>query len=194
MGNVSPAVSFVLRPISHDISRANAVETSDKIRKSAYSFELINNQLRIFPVPKDTDAGDKIYFQYYLKDDKGSTTRSHTSSKVSDPSNVPYKFLTYSEINSSGRQWIRKMTLALSKELLGIIRSKYASMPLPNGEVSMDGESLKAEGREEKTLLLDELKEFLETVSLTEKAKAEAEEADANRQVLAHSPLGIYIG
>ncbi len=64
-------------------------------------------------------------------------TRTYTNNKVSDPSNVPYKFITYSEINSAGRQWIRKYTLALAKELLGIIRSKYASMPLPNGEVSL---------------------------------------------------------
>ena len=67
-------------------------------------------------------------------------------------------------------------------------------MPLPNGEVALDGEALKAEGREEKTQLLEELKEFLESVSLTEKTKAEAEEADANQQVLNKSPLGIYIG
>jgi len=86
------------------------------------------------------------------------------------------------------------MTLALSKELLGIIRSKYASMPLPNGEVALDGEALKSEGREEKVQLLEELKEFLESVSLTEKAKAEAEEAEAAQQVLQKSPLGIWLG
>ena len=194
MGNVAPAVSFIMRPISYDIARAQAIETNDKVRKSAYSFELVNNKLRIFPRPKTTDAGDKIYFQYYLRDDMDSTTKSYTNNKVSDPSNVPYMFLTYQEVNSSGRQWIKKYCLALSKELLGIIRSKYASMPLPNGEVTMDGEGLKAEGREEKNNLLEELKEFLESVSLTEKTKAEAEEAEANQQVLNKAPLGIYIG
>ena len=193
-GNVSPAVSFVMRPVSYDISRAQAIETSDKIRKSAYSFELQNNKLRIFPRPKSTDAGNKIYFQYYVRNEIGDTTKSYTTDKVSDPSNVPYKFIRYENINSSGRQWIRKFTLALSKELLGIIRSKYASMPLPNGEVALDGDSLKTEGREEKTQLLEELKEFLESVSLTEKSKAEAEEAEANQQVLSRVPLGIYIG
>ena len=193
-GNVSPAVSFILRPVSYDIARAQAIETNDKIRKSNYSFELINNQLRVFPRPQSSDAGDKLYFQYYVKDEKSSTTRSWTNSKVSDPSNVPYKFITYSEINSAGRQWIRKYCLALSKELLGIIRSKYASMPLPNGEVTMDGEGLKAEGREEKSQLFEELKEFLESVTLKEKAVAEQEVADAQQQVLNKSPLGIYIG
>lgn len=194
MGNVSPAVSFVLRPISYDVSRMNAIENNDKIRKSNYSFELVNNKVRIFPLPASGSSGDKIWFNYYIRSEAKSTTRTHTDNKVTDPSNVPYKSITYEEINSSGRQWIRKMTLALSKELLGIIRSKYASMPLPNGEVTMDGEQLKAEGREEKTLLLEELKEFLESVSLTEKSKAEAEEAEANQQVLNKAPLRIYIG
>ena len=122
------------------------------------------------------------------------TSQTYNSTKASDPSNTPYKFITYSEINASGRQWIRKMTLALSKELLGIIRSKYASMPLPNGEVTLDGEGLKAEGREEKTNLLEELKEFLESVSLNERARQEQEQADAQQSVLAKAPLGIYIG
>ena len=176
-GNVAPAVSFILRPVSYDIARAQAIETSDKIRKSAYSFELINNKLRIFPRPDSGDTGDKLYFQYYVRNEIGTMTRTWTTNKVSDPSNVPYKFIRYENINSSGRQWIRKFTLALSKELLGIIRSKYATMPLPNGEVALDGESLKSEGREEKSQLLEEMKEFLESVSLTEKSKAEAEEA-----------------
>ena len=194
MGNVSPAVSFILRPVSHDITRAMAIETNDKIRKSAYSFELINNQLRLFPRPDSNDAGNKVYFKYFVKEDRQSTTRSFTSNKVTDPSNVPYKFITYSEINSAGRQWIRKFTLALSKELLGIIRSKYASLPLPNGEVAMDGESLKGEGREEKQQLLEELKEFLDSVSLTEKSRQESEQAESAQQVLNKAPLPIYIG
>ena len=194
MGNVSPEVSFIMRPLHQDISRANAIETNDRIRKSAYSFELINNKLRIFPRPDTGDVGDKVWFQYYIRSEKTANTETHTVNKVSDPSNVPYKFITYSEINAAGRQWIRKMTLALAKELLGIIRSKYASMPLPNGEVSLDGEGLKAEGREEKTNLLEELKEFLESVSLSERARLEQEQAESQQSVLSKAPLGIYIG
>tara|TARA_Y100000593_G_scaffold58322_1_gene108419 strand:+ start:12350 stop:13534 length:1185 start_codon:yes stop_codon:yes gene_type:complete len=194
MGDVAPAVTYIMRPVSHDITRAQAIETSDKIRKSAYSFELINNKLRIFPKPKSDDAGEKIYFHYYLKTDKGSTTRTWTNSKVSDPSNIPYKFITYNEINAAGRNWIRKFTLALSKELLGIIRSKYANMPLPTGDVTLDGESLKAEGREEKEQLLTELKEFLDSVSLAEGATKQQEQADAQQAILNKAPLGIFIG
>jgi len=160
--NVSPSVSFILRPLSYDIMRAISIESNDLVRKSAYSFEIVNNRLKIFPIPESDDAGDKIWFEYYVRDDVAETTRSYTEHKVSDPSNTPYKFITYSDINAPGRQWIRKFTLALAKELLGIVRSKYASLPVPNGEVTMDGEALKAEGREEKQALLEELKEFLD--------------------------------
>ena len=195
-GNVSPAISFVLKPISYDLARANAIETSDLVRKSAYSFEIHNNNLRIFPIPLDGDAGEKIWFEYYVKDDIRNSNNANAGLQggVSDPSNVPYKFITYSSINQPGRQWIRKYTYALAKELLGIIRSKYSSMPIPDGEVTLDGEALKTEGREEKAQLLEELREFLESVSLTEKLKAEAEESNAQREVLAKAPLNIYIG
>ena len=195
-GNVSPAISFILKPISYDLARANSIETSDLVRKSAYSFELHNNNLRIFPRPTTSDSGEKIWFEYYVKDDIRNTNHISASMQggVSDPSNVPYKFITYSSINAPGRQWIRKFTAALSKELLGIIRSKYSALPIPDAEVTLDGEGLKAEGREEKTQLLEELKEFLESVSLTEKLKAEAEESNAQREVLAKAPLPIYIG
>ena len=193
-GNVSPAVSYILRPISYDLARANAIETNDLIRKSAYSFELMNNKIRIFPKPESTDAGSKIYFHYYKRNDRTDVTQDYTQNKVSDPSNIPYKFITYTNINSMGRNWIRKYTLALSKELLGIIRSKYASLPLPNGEVSMDGEALKSEGREEKANLLEELSTFLEAVSKKEQALTEQEVANSQQEVLNKAPLKIYIG
>ena len=195
-GNVSPAISFLLKPISYDLARANAIETSDLVRKSAYSFEIHNNNLRIFPNPLSSDDGEKIWFEYYVKDDIRNTNPVSASMQggISDPSNVPYKFITYGSINAPGRQWIRKFTAALSKELLGIIRSKYSSLPIPDAEVTLDGDSLKAEGREEKTQLLEELKEFLESVSLTEKLKAEAEEANAQQEVLAKAPMPIFIG
>ena len=143
-----------------------------------------------------SDDGEKIYFEYYVKQDIRNTNNENAglTGGVSDPSNVPYKFITYSSINQPGRQWIRKFTAALAKEVLGIIRSKYSSMPIPDGEVTLDGEGLKTEGREEKTQLLEELKEFLESVSLTEKLKAEAEEANAQQEVLAKAPLPLYIG
>ena len=194
MGNVSPAISFILKPISYDLAGANAIETSDKIRRSAHSFNIVDNRVKIFPRPTNNDSGQKVWFQYYVRDDKNTTSRDFSSGSVSDPSNAPYKFITYSTINAPGRQWIRRYTLALSKELLGIIRSKYSSVPIPDGEMTLDGEGLKSEAIAEKNQLNEELKEFLDSLSLTEKSKAEAEQADAVQQVLSKAPLPIFIG
>ena len=194
LGNVSPAISFILKPISYDLARANAIETSDKIRRSAFSFHLVDNKVKIFPRPTSRDSGNKLHFQYYVRDEVNDTSRNFSTGSVSDPSNVPYQFITYSSINAPGRQWIRRYTLALSRELLGIVRSKYSSMPIPDGEVTLDGEALKAEAITEKEGLITELKEFLDSLSITEKAKAEAEQAEATSQVLSKSPLMIYIG
>ena len=190
----APSTTFMLRPIYYDVLRAGAIETSDYIRRSNFSFQINNNKVDIFPIPDTNDSGNKIWFEYYVKDEVDDPSRSWTDGKVSDPSNVPYKFIKYNGINSSGRQWIRKFTLSLSKELLGIIRSKYAEMPLPGGSVVLDGDSLKAEGREEKQQLLEELNIFLDSVTVTEKMKAEAEEADAAQTVLNKAPLSIFIG
>ena len=194
LGNVSPAISFILKPISYDLARANQIETSDKIRRSAYSFHLVDNNLKIFPRPRSADSGNRIWFEYYVRDEKNSTSRNFSTGSVSDPSNIPYEYITYNSINAPGRQWIRRYTVALSRELLGIIRSKYSSMPIPDGEVTLDGDALKAEAITEKEGLITELKEFLDSLSLTEKTKAEAEQAEATSQVLAKSPLMIYIG
>ena len=77
LGNVSPAVSFILKPISYDLARANAIETSDLIRKSAYSFEIHNNNFRIFPEPRDSDDGERVWFEYYLKNDIRNTNNEN---------------------------------------------------------------------------------------------------------------------
>ena len=193
-GAYSPSTTFVMRPLYYDALRSQAIESSDYIRKSNYSFQINNNKVKIFPSPDSGDEGKKVWFQYFIKDDLNDVTPTYAEDKVSDPSNVPFTFIKYHTINGPGRQWIRKYTLALAKELLGIIRSKYASMPLPNGEVSLDGEALKGEGREEKDALLTELKELLEGLSTSEQARLEQERAEANQAVLNKSPLGIYLG
>ena len=194
MGDVSPAVSFIMRPLHQDISRAQQIETNDRIRKSAYSFELINNKLRIFPIPKDADAGNKVYFHYYLRDEKTANSEAHTINKVSDPSNVPYQFITYSEINAAGRQWIRRYCLALSKELLGMVRSKYGTIPIPNSEVSLDGETLRAEATAEKETLIEQLREMLDQTSQRALLEADQEASEHLQSKLNKVPIPIYIG
>ena len=143
-GDYSPAVSFTLMPIFEDLLRVQAIEMNDSIRKSAYSFHLVNNKLRIFPEPEETST---LYFDYINTSDRDNpliTEYSGSADVVSDYSNVPYDNMEYQFINDVGKQWIRKYGLALCKELLGIIRSKYAAIPIPNSETTLDGDTLRS--------------------------------------------------
>lgn len=189
--NYSPAVQFVLMPIYEDVLRSQAIEFNDTVRKSAHSFELINNQLRIFPRPNSSDL---LHFQYIVTTDRDNAivNNSRTSS-VSDYSNVPYQAMTYSNINEVGKQWIRKYTLALCKELLGAIRGRFASIPSATGDIVLDGPELRAEAQVEKDQLIDQLRETLDEVSTKNQMQQQSEISDQHQQMLGKVPLPFYI-
>ena len=195
-GSYSPAITFVLQPMYADLLRIQAIEFNDQIRKSAYSFEIRNNQMRIFPIP--TQSGS-VWIEYIKTEDRDNPLRTrHSGSSddtiVSDYSNVNYDFMKYSNINDVGKQWIRKYTLALAKELLGIVRSKYGNIPIPNAEVSMDGETLRAEATAEKEQLIEQLRENLEQTSRKALLEAQKDESDFQQDTLKKVPYPIYIG
>jgi len=193
-GSYSPAITFVLQPIYADLLRVQAIEFNDQIRKSAYSFDIQNNNLRIFPVP--TQSGS-VWIDYIKTDDRDNPLKTRYSGSlgvVSDYSNVNYDFMTYCNINDVGKQWIRKYCLALSKELLGIVRSKYGTIPIPNAEVSLDGDTLRAEATAEKEQLIEQLRENLEQTSRKALLEAQRDESDTQQETLRKVPYPIYIG
>ena len=193
-GNQSPAVSFTLMPIFEDLLRVQAIELNDSIRKSAYSFTLRNNKLRIFP---DPDEDSTIYFDYVdvsERDNPLIAEYSGSSDVVSDFSNVPYDNMQYQFINDVGKQWIRKYGLALSKELLGIIRSKYGTIPIPNSDTTLDGDTLRGEASAEKENLISQLREMLEQTSRKALLEADKDESEFLQEKLQKVPYPIYIG
>jgi hypothetical protein len=193
-GNYSPAVSFTLMPLFEDLLRVQAIEMNDAIRKSAYSFSLVNNKVRIFP---DPTASSTLYFDYINtsdRDDPLFTEYSGSANVISDFSNVPYDNMQYQYINDVGKQWIRKYGLALCKELLGMIRSKYGTIPIPNAETTLDGETLRSEAATEKDALITELREMLEQTSRKALLEADKDEAEFLQEKLQKIPYQIYVG
>jgi len=193
-GKYSPAVSFTLMPLFEDLLRVQAIEMNDAIRKSAYSFTLRNNKLRIFPDPTEDST---MYFDYVAVSDRDNplfTEYSGSADVVSDFSNVPYDNMEYQYINDVGKQWIRKYGLALCKELLGIIRSKYGAIPIPNAETSLDGDTLRNEASAEKEVLVTQLREMLEQTSRKALLEADKDEAEFLQEKLNKVPYPIYIG
>ena len=191
-GNYSPAINFLLMPINYDLQKIQAIEFNDQIRKSQYSFELVNNRLRLFPIPT-VDEG-KMFFEYIKNSERNIATMPSSSALVSNVSNVPYNNPNYTQINSIGRQWIFEYTLSLVKEMLGYVRGKYGTIPIPGAEVTLNSGDLITAATAEKTLLLDKLKDYLEETSREKLLERRSLEADYKQKELNLVPQPIFIG
>ena len=191
-GNYSPGVSFMMQPMFDDLLRLQAIEFNDYIRKSAYGFHVDGKRIRLYPFPQSKDAGAKVYFDYTLESETKSPIAN--SNVVSDLSNAPFGRLTYTNINSAGKQWIARYSLALAKEMLGAIRAKFSSIPIPGADVTLDGADLRNEASAEKETLLTELKEMLESTSRRALMEARKEESEFLEETLNRVPRPIFIG
>ena len=192
-GNFSPAAQFLMMPLYEDVLRMQQIEFNDHIRKSAHSFNIVDNKLEIFPIPTTGTVG-RVYFEYMSRDEFEHDSQTIQADSLSDYSDIPYNFIQYSFINDVGKQWIRKYTLALTKELLGAIREKYNSIPIPDGEVSLDGAALRAEAQVEKDILITQLRENLEEMSRKNVMENKAHESEHQQEMLKKVPLKIYVG
>jgi len=189
-GNYSPAINFMLMPINYDIAKIQAIELNDQVRKSNYSFELVNNKLRIFPIPLQACT---LHLQYILKSDRFSSSLQ-SGDYVSNVSNVPYENPRYTLINSIGRSWIFEYTLAISKEMLGYVRGKYDSINIPEDKFRLNQDALLASATDDKNKLVEKLKSYLEETSREKLLERRAMESDHKHKELTRVPYVIYIG
>ena len=191
-GNYSPGINFLLMPINYDIQKIQAIEFNDQVRKSNFSFELVNNQLRIFPIP---ERGRRVEFHYILKSDRVSGSLALSGpSYISDISNVPYENPTYKLINSIGRQWIFEFTLSLCKEMLGYVRGKYGPIPIPGAEVTLNQSDLLTAATAEKNALVERLRAYFDETSRKALLERRKDEAEFRRTEFGNVPFTIYIG
>ena len=192
-GNYSPAINFVLMPLNYDLQVIQQIEMSDTIRRSNYSFEMHNNHLRIFPIPDGTVK--EMYFEYIL-----GTERSDASFIVGESStianiyDVPYTNPNYDKINSVGRSWIFEYALALCKEMLGYVRGKYDTVPIPNDTVKLNQSDLITAATGEKERLIDRLRAYLGETSREKLLERRTQESDFLEKELSRVPFTIYIG
>ena len=191
--------NWFVTPLSYNVAAIQEVELADDILMSAYSFEIINNHLRIYPVPTFGDTGTKYWFQYLLKSERlldslKYGTGSLGSGYVSNASNAPYTNPVYTQINSIGRAWIFDYTLALVKEILGYVRGKYSSIPIPGAEVTLNQGDLITSATTDKEALIVRLREYLDQTSRQAMLERRALEADFSKQDLNNTPMTIYIG
>jgi hypothetical protein len=188
-GQMSPGINFMLMPIFFDVQKVQAIELNDQIRKAAYSFDLQNNQLRIFPIPTHDR---KLFFDYVSLKQKSQVVRDTRPNVVTDIMNVPYRNPIYSNINAVGRLWILKYTLGLCREIEAHIRIQSANLNI-SGVGPLQGNELITDARTEKENLINELKEMLNEVSRKSQLERKQMEAGFTRDTLINIPATIYI-
>jgi hypothetical protein len=192
-GSYSPAINFMLMPISYDMQKIQAIEFNDQIRKSQYSFELVNNQLRLFPIP--ISHYHDLRFEYILDSDRNQPYVDRNGQNIiTNASNVPYNNPTYNTINSIGRQWIFEYGLGIVKEILGYVRGKYASIPIPGAEVTLNQNDLISAATNEKSALIERLRAYFDTTSRKTLLENKASEAESQRNILGDVPMTIFVG
>ncbi len=188
-GQFSPGINFLLMPINFDVQKIQAIEFNDQIRKAAFSFNLVNNKLRIFPIPYENK---NLFFEYVKISDKFTAVKDPRNNVVTDVMNTPFRNPLYSRINTVGRTWIFKYTLALSREIEAHIRIQFANLNI-EGVGPLQGSELITDARSEKENLLTELKEMLNETSRRGQLERKQQEAQFHRDTLQQVPLPIYI-
>ena len=190
-GSYSPAINFLMMPINYDLQTLQAIEFNDTIRRSNYSFELVNNNLRLFPIPNDSVT--KLYFEYIKNSERNNPYESGTG-KITNVGNVPFQNPNYNEINSIGRQWIFEYSLAIAKEILGYIRGKYSTIPIPDADVTLNQGDLIAAATSEKNALVERLRAYFDETSRDKLLERRKNEGDYLRDELNNVPYTIFVG
>ena len=196
-GQFADDATFEIIPTWQNKMQAIMYEDSITTRTSNYSYEIIDNKLRLYPIPSNFgyDDQDKIWFRFYVDMNPYQTGSYDIGIEgVNNVNTLPFDNIPFKNINSMGQQWIRKYSLALCKEMLGQIRGKFTTMPIPGESVTLNHSELLSQAKEEQTNLKEKLTEMLKETEYSELAKKDQEVADAATNVLKVTPLGIYVG
>tara|TARA_B100000963_G_C22605395_1_gene662247 strand:+ start:169 stop:1353 length:1185 start_codon:yes stop_codon:yes gene_type:complete len=202
-GSYSPAINFLMMPLNYDLQTIQAIELNDQIRRSNYTFELVNNRLRVFPIPS---SGNDIYgnnstgghcgnlvFEY-IKNSERQNPYIDGEENITNVAEVPFENPNYNYINSIGRQWIFEYTLAIAKEMLGYVRGKYSTVPIPDAEVTLNQSDLLSSATADKNALIERLRAYFDETSRDKLLERRANESDFLQKELANVPYTIYIG
>ena len=214
LGGVPPAgvyglgygyANYLMMPTSFTIQNLQAIEMQNTVTLSNYTFNIINNIISVFPIPgtgltgDDFDGGGDLGYGHYLIfdfikiQDRIDVAFADGTNKITDTATAPYLNPNYSKINSIGRSWIFEYTLAKAKEMLGLVRNKYASVPIPGAEVTLNGDSLVTSAETEKTALITRLREYFDQTSRQALLERRAAESAARVTEINQVPMVIYI-
>ena len=201
LGGFGYGGGYLMMPLNYNMQIIQQIELNDMVRISNYSFEMHNNVLRVFPMPggnfqqglSGSGVGN-MWVEFMLKSDRSSASIVEAYDKIKMVSGVPYKNPKYEDINSVGRSWIFEFTLAICKEVLGYVRGKYETIPIPNAEITLNQGDLIASSIAEKEALLASLRAFFDETSREKLLERRTMESNFVMEELDRVPRVIYIG
>jgi hypothetical protein len=179
-------------PVYNDVMRMSALKEAATVRRSNYSYDINGTVLRIFPIPFNQQTVGRLYIRLTTAiNPLNPAYTDDTINGVSGPHDAPYGVIPFERINQSGRQWIRQYCIALCKELLGLIRSKFSSIPIPNSDLTLNGSDLVSQGREDKDKLITQMREYLENLTNSKLLENDSLLAENLSKQLKYIPMPI---
>jgi len=194
-GMYSDDSTFEVIPPWHNKLQAMAYEDAIYTRNSHYSYEIKNNNLRIWPIPTSVSPS-KMWVDFSVKEDvwDSQSDRQDGGDGVNNMNTLPLGNLPYANINSIGKQWIRRFALALVKETLGEIRSKFNNIPIPGQTVTLNGTALITQAREEQKSLREELHKVLDELTYQKITEIQKEITKNTAEIAKTFPYFVYVG
>ena len=195
-GQYADDSTFQVIPVWQNKMQAIQYEDHLYTRTSHYSYEIIDNKLRLFPIP-DGVTENKFWFRFSVEDNDAFATGSYDSGVegINNMNTMPMENIPFKNINSIGQQWIRRFSLALSKETLGQIRGKFGnSVPIPGDTVTLNASELLTQAKEEQNALREELNKQLDEMLYAKLAETDKGMIDNTNAMVGNTPLKIFVG
>jgi len=195
-GQYADDSSFQVIPVWQNKIQAIQYEDHLYTRTSHYSYEVINNNLRLYPTPDDVSP-EKFWVRFSIDDGLQPWEDDFESGQngINNMNTLPFENIPYENINSIGKQWIRRFALALSKETLGQIRGKFGgNIPIPGDNISLNASDLLSQAKDEQQTLREELKTQLDEMTYPKLLATDAEMTENAQKTVSKTPLKIFVG
>jgi len=195
-GQYADDSSFQVIPAWQNKLQAISYEDHLYTRTSHYSYEIIDNKLRLYPIPS-TVSPEKFWFRFTIDGNSSPFTDDTNVGQdgVNNMNTLPFQNIPYESINSMGKQWIRRFALALSKETLGQIRGKFGgNIPIPGDNITLNASDLLSQAKEEQDKLKEELRKILEETTYDKLIETDKNMVDNQNAIVQKAPLGIFVG
>jgi len=178
-------------------NKVQAISYEDHLytRTSHYSYEVIDNKLRLYPSPT-TVSPEKFWFRFSVgSGDPWVNDKDDGQHGVNNMNTLPFENIAFESINSIGQQWIRRFALALSKETLGQIRGKFGgAIPIPGDTITLNASDLLSQAQSEQEKLREELKTQLDEMTYPKLIAQDNEMTENAKNILTDVPLKVYVG